>query len=180
MYMPLDHDEFITHIASQFRQKFNFRVNEVGLSVRLISQSQYGHVSADRDSLKLTTNKGRTSVFGWHADSLDTIIPVPRDNTRVFFNVWDHPDGGLYVEHLGLERLPTHQTDSKVPPKLPTAMGKIPTPWSARVLIRTACSLDGISKIQPCVKQGVVPRIIGLKVNYRMAIGNAWDRFALT
>lgn len=38
MYMPLDHDEFVTHIASQFRQKFNFRVNEVGLSVRPISQ----------------------------------------------------------------------------------------------------------------------------------------------
>jgi hypothetical protein len=37
---------------------------------------------------------------------------------------------------------------------------------TARALVRTACSLDGISEIQPCIKQGAIPRIIGLKVNY--------------
>ncbi|OBR05767.1 hypothetical protein CH63R_09887 [Colletotrichum higginsianum IMI 349063] len=146
MYMPLDEGEFITHIASQLRHYFNLRWLEIGLS--------------------FTTNKGRVTVFGWHAKTTDRILTVPRDKIRVYFNSWDHPDGQAGVQHLALERSYDNNDDAPITLKLPTAVGKVPTQTSPGTLIRTACSLDGISEIQPCIRQAAISRVIGIKVNY--------------
>ncbi|KAJ0165436.1 hypothetical protein CTA2_11275 [Colletotrichum tanaceti] len=146
MYMPLDEGEFITHIGSQLRHSFNLRVLEIGLT--------------------FATNTGRVKVFGWHAKTTDSILTIPQTKTRVFFIWWDHPDGEAGVEHLALEKSSDEKDVAPITLKLPTAIGKVPPKSSANPVIRTACSLDGISEIQPCIRQATIPHVVGIKVDY--------------
>ncbi|WQF89483.1 hypothetical protein CDEST_14497 [Colletotrichum destructivum] len=166
MYMPLDEGEFITHIASQLRHYFNLRWLEIGLSVRrqfLLTSHKHRHGT---NVTKFITNKGRVIGFGWHAKTTDRILTVPRDKTRVYFNSWDHPDGQAGVHHLALEKSYDNNDVAPITLKLPTAVEKVPAQTSPGTLRRTACSLDGISEIQPCIRQAAISHVIGIKVNY--------------
>ncbi|TKW56476.1 hypothetical protein CTA1_2099 [Colletotrichum tanaceti] len=72
----------------------------------------------------------------------------------------------LRVLEIGLTKSSDEKDVAPITLKLPTAIGKVPPKSSANPVIRTACSLDGISEIQPCIRQATIPHVVGIKVDY--------------
>lgn len=88
--------------------------------------------------------------------SSERVVTLSHDPTRVHFNWWDTPDGKFSVHYFSAE--PSMSAGSRpqpLEPSLPTSLGQLPHPYTmiSKRWIRTACSLQHIVEIQPCVKR---------------------------